>query len=216
MCRNMTRHTLLLKLWVTWQRHSQPTFHRWEMLGHQRINQLMWVPFIQICDLGVCWEIIMVTVVKFNASWSSYAFIMLLYMWPFYCNRLVLRYLSWPAWWVSIFYQICFGISGAVLSAGFKFIICFYTQPFVETFMRQYTTWSQLWSLSCYFHLMALIYSAAHSEVNALNDGIRSECHGYSVWMPRTKLQCMKCHWLLCLGFGIGEIIFVLVFVQRS
>ena len=94
--------------------------------------------------------------------------------------------------------------------------LCFYSQPCVETFMRQYTTWSQLWSLSCYFHLMALIYSAAHSEVNALNDGIRSECHGYSVWMPRTKLQCMKCQWLLCLGFGIGEIIFVLVFVQRS
>ena len=168
MCRNMTRHTLLLKLWVTWQRHSQPTFHRWEMLGLQRINQLMWVPFIQICDLGVCWEIIMVTVVKFNASWSSYAFIMLLYMWPFYCNRLVLRYLSWPAWWVSIFYQICFGISGAVLLAGFKFIIMFLYSTVCwdlhEAIYHMVTTLKLIMLLS-----FDLIYSVAHGEVNAMD-----------------------------------------------
>ena len=40
----------------------------------------------------------------------------------------------------------------------------------------------------------------------------------YLVWMPLTKRQCRKCHWLLCLGFGgwgfvvSGEHFFVLVF----
>ena len=28
----------------------------------------------------------------------------------------------------------------------------------------------------------------------------------YPVWMPRTKRQCIKCHWFMCLGFwGWGE-----------
>ena len=33
---------------------------------------------------------------------------------------------------------------------------------------------------------------------------------GYPVWMPRTKRQCMKCLWFMCLG--LGQAYFVLGF----
>ena len=46
-----------------------------------------------------------------------------------------------------------------------------------------------------YYMLIHFIWMRGKVEAMAL-------C-SYPVWMPRTKRQCMKYHWLLCLGVGV-------------
>ena len=70
-----------------------------------------------------------------------------------------------------------------------------------------------------YFHpehmpyFLATLYIA--NSMRGIHELLLICRQGYPVKMPRTKRQCMKWHWFLCLGvgfFGFGRAVFVLGF----
>ena len=62
-------------------------------------------------------------------------------------------------------------------------------------------------------HFLATLYIA--NSMRGIHELLLICRQGYPVIMPRTKRQCMKWHWFLCLGvgfFGFGRAVFVLGF----